>query len=154
MNEVQKVGEAETSPFALPCSALLGYAQPGRAMLGFAVPHPYERKLQKVLEAMGSLYTIQDILTALHAGKMQMLAENDSIAVTQICCFPRAKVLEILAVVGDLEDLRILHDRVLNFAEKIGAGVIQAYGRRGWFADAKQRGWKVKARSFVYQREM
>ena len=103
---------------------------------------------------MGGLYLAQDILTAVHAGRMQMFSENDSIAVTQIGVFPRCKVLEIIVVVGDLDELRILHDRVLAYAEEIGASVVQAYGRRGWNPDAARRGWKVKARSFLYQKDM
>ena len=103
---------------------------------------------------MGGLYLAQDILAAVHAGKMQMFAEGDSIAVTQIAVFPRGKVLEVIAVVGDINDLRILHDRLLIFATEIGATVIQAFGRKGFLPDAQRRGWRVKARSFVYQREL
>jgi hypothetical protein len=59
-----------------------------------------------------------------------------------------------LAVVGKLEELRTLHDRILIFASEVGAGVIQAYGRRGWLPDAERRGWKIKAKNYVYQRDM
>jgi hypothetical protein len=114
----------------------------------------YHRKLARVLDRMGGLYSVQDILTAIARGKMQSFAENNSWAITQIAVYPKAKVLEIVAVVGDLDDLRILHDKVLKFAENMGIGVITAYGRKGWFPDAEKRGWTVKARSFVYQRNM
>jgi hypothetical protein len=103
---------------------------------------------------MGGLWLVSDILSLVRAGKMQMFAEGDSIAVTQISLYPRAKVLEIILVTGDIEALRILHDRLLIFAAEIGAGLIQAYGRKGWMADAQRRGWKVKTRSFLYQRDM
>ena len=116
--------------------------------------HPYHRKLARVLDRMGGFYTPQDVLVGIAAGKMQSFVEGDSWAITQIAVFPRATVLEILVALGDLDELRILHDRVLAFAEEIGASVVQAYGRRGWMADAARRGWKVKARSFVYQKEM
>lgn len=117
-------------------------------------PHPYIKKLDRILDRMGGLYLAQDILTAVRAGKMQMFAEGDSIAITQIAVFPRGKALEVIAVVGDINELRILHDRLLIFAAEIGASVIQAFGRKGWLPDAERRGWKVKARSFVYQREL
>jgi hypothetical protein len=116
--------------------------------------HPYVKKLNRTLARMGGLYLASDILRLVHEGRMQMFAEGDSIAVTQIALYPRAKVLEIMVVVGDLDELRILHDRLLTFAAEIGAGVIQTYGRRGWFPDAERRGWKVKAKNFVYQREL
>jgi hypothetical protein len=117
------------------------------------VPHPYVKKLDRILDRMGGLYLASDILRLVHEGRMQMFAEGDSIAVTQISLYPRAKVLEILAVVGDINELRILHDKLLIFAAEIGASVIQAFGRKGWLPDAERRGWKIKARSFVYQRD-
>jgi hypothetical protein len=117
-------------------------------------PHPYVKKLDRVLARMGGLYRVNDILAQVRDGKLQMFAEGDSIAITRIGIFPRGKVLEILAVVGDINELRVLHDRLLVFAAEVGATVIQAFGRKGWMADAQRRGWKIKARSFVYQREV
>jgi hypothetical protein len=116
--------------------------------------HPFNRKLARVLERMGSLYTVQDILSAIAENKMQSFVEGDSWAITQIVEFPRAKVLEVLVGLGDIDELRVLHDRVLVFAAEIGVSVIQAYGRRGWLLDAERRGWKVKARNYVYQKEL
>ena len=118
------------------------------------VPHPYHRKLARVLDRMGSLYTVQDILTEIANNRMQSFVEGDSWAITRIAVYPRAKVLEIFAVVGDLDELRTLHDRILIFASEIGAGVIQAYGRKGWLHDAQRRGWTIKAVNYVYQRDM
>lgn len=122
--------------------------------MNILAPHPYVKKLDRVLDRMGGMYRASDMLAEVRAGKMQMFAEGDSIAVTQIAVFPRGKALEILAVVGDIDELRVLHDRLLVFAAEIGASIIQAYGRKGWLQDAERRGWKVKARSFVYQREV
>jgi hypothetical protein len=116
--------------------------------------HPYHAKLARVLDRMGGLYTLNDILTAIAQGKMQSFVEGDSWIVTQVVSFPRAKVLEVFAAIGDLDDLRILHDRIIDFAAEIGAGVIRAYGRKGWLPDASRRGWRVKARYYVYQRDM
>ena len=113
----------------------------------------YHRKLARMLDAMGGLHTLNDILTAIAEGRMQSFVEGDSWIVTQVVSFPRAKVLEVFAAIGDLDDLRILHDRIIDFAAEIGAGVIRAYGRKGWLPDAVARGWKVKARYYVYQKD-
>jgi hypothetical protein len=118
------------------------------------VPHPYQRKLQRVLDRMGNLYTVNDILTEVAANKMQSWVEGESVAITRIALYPRAKVVEVLAVVGKLDEARRLHDRILVFAAEIGAGVIQAYGRSGWMPDAHRRGWKVIAENYVYQKDM
>jgi hypothetical protein len=116
--------------------------------------HPYHKKLTRVLDRMGNLYNVQDILSAIAVGDMQSFTYGDSWAITQIKDHPRGRCLEVFAVVGDLDEARVLHDKVVDYAFEIGAKVVQAYGRRGFLSDAKQRGWKIKARAFVYQREV
>jgi hypothetical protein len=116
--------------------------------------HPYHKKLARVLDRMGGLYTVNDILEAIAARRMQSFVEGESWALTRIAIYPRCKVVEVLAVVGRLDEARVLHDRVLVFAAEVGASVIQAYGRSGWMPDAKRHGWKVKAKNYVYQKDM
>jgi hypothetical protein len=117
-------------------------------------PHPYLAKLERTLARAGGLYTRKDILDALEKKEMQSFIEGDSLALTRIALYPRAKVVEVLAVVGKLDEARILHDRILIFASEVGARVIQAYGRHGWLHDAQRRGWKVIAENYVYQRDI
>jgi hypothetical protein len=117
-------------------------------------PHPYYAKLKRTLARAGNLYTVKDILDCLEKNEMQSFVEGDSLALTRIAIYPRAKVVEVLAVVGKLDEARVLHDRVLIFASEVGANVIQAYGRHGWLHDAQRRGWKVIAKNYVYQRDV
>ena len=91
---------------------------------------------------------------AVRENKMQMFAENDSIAITQVIQFPRARMLEILIALGDIDQCRILHDRVLQYARDNDISLVQAYGRRGWLADARSHGWKVRTTSYLYQKEL
>jgi len=114
--------------------------------------HPYVKKLERVLDRMGGLYTASDLIDKVKGGTMQMFCLNDSIAVSQISVYPRARVLDIIVAIGNVDELRELHERILEFAKKLDVNVIQAHGRRGWVADAEKRGWRVKARTFVYQK--
>jgi hypothetical protein len=116
--------------------------------------HPYLAKLDRTLNRAGGLYTRKDILSCLEKNEMQSFVEGESLALTRIALYPRAKVVEVLAVVGKLDEARILHDRILIFASEVGARVIQAYGRHGWLHDAQRRGWKVIAENYVYQRDV
>ena len=116
--------------------------------------HPYHRKLARVLDRMGGLYVLNDILTEIAQGRMQSFVEDESWALTRVAQYPRAKVVEVLAVVGRLDKARVLHDRILVFAAEIGAGIVMAYGRSGWMPDAEKRGWKIKTKNYVYQKEM
>ena len=114
--------------------------------------HPYHARLERVLARMGGLYTFNDIMSLVAQNQMQSWAEGDSWALTRIGIYPRGKAVEVMAVVGSLEESRILHDRIIQFANEVGAKVIQAYGRIGWKDDAEERGWKVVAENYVYQR--
>jgi hypothetical protein len=114
----------------------------------------YEQKLTRVLDRMGGLYTLDDILERLGDGRMQSFAVNNSLAVTEIGVFPRARKLHVVVMVGDIADGEALHDKVLEFARKVEVPLISADGRRGWLPQAEAHGWRVKARSYLYQREL
>ena len=60
----------------------------------------------------------------------------------------------MIVAVGNLDELRDLHDRLLKFAGDHDIGLVQAYGRGGFIPDASKRGWRNKARGFLYQRTM
>ena len=73
--------------------------------------HPYHAKLGRVLDRMGGLYTVQDILNLIAIGRMQSFTEGDSWAVTQIAVTPRCEMLEIIFMLGSLSECRILHEQ-------------------------------------------
>lgn len=115
---------------------------------------PYHAKLARVLDAMGGLYLLDDILTRIHDGRMQSHVVGNSWAVTEIGDFPRARKLNILAVVGDLPDIEMLEAKVLSYADDVNAGLISAYGRRGWLPHAKALGWRLKTKSYLYHKDL
>lgn len=114
----------------------------------------YEHKLERVLDAMGGLYLLDDILTRIGDGRMQSHVVNNSWAVTEIGDFPRARKLNILAMVGDLEDVDELERKVLRYADDVNAGLISAYGRRGWLPIARDLGWRLKTKSYLYHKDL
>jgi hypothetical protein len=116
--------------------------------------HPYHAKLARTLDRMGGVYNVSDVLKAISENRMQGFADGDSWAITQVVDYPRARVLDIVAAVGDLEACRRLHDRILEYAARNDITFVQAYGRRGWLGDAKRNGWKVRTTSYLYQRDM
>jgi hypothetical protein len=153
MNKVQEIEGAEAPSLALPSRAMPDCAEPCRAAPRLA-PHPYHKKLARVLDRMGGLYELSDILDALAKGRMQSFIYGNSWLVSQITLFPRRRVLEIVFALGDLGDLRILHGQVLKYAQDNNISLVSAHGRRGWFRDADRRGWRVKAESYLYHRDL
>ena len=114
----------------------------------------YEQKLKRVLDGMGGLYLLDDILTAIGEGRMQSHVVNNSWAVTQIQDFPRARVLNLFAVVGDQPDIPALQEKVLDYADDVNAALVSAHGRRGWFPQARACGWKLKTRNWLWHKEL
>jgi hypothetical protein len=150
-------GSAMQRP-GLPCLATPRQAEPGNARPRFAKPRgdaaSYHRKMARVLDRMGGLYRLDDILTAVHENRLQSFARANSWALTQIIQFPRARVLQIIAIVGDINDIDALQAQILDYANQNGCGLISAYGRRGWIEHAQKRGWRVKARSYLYHKDV
>lgn len=114
----------------------------------------YHRKLGRVLDAMGGLYTVNDLLTAIADGRMQSFAVGNSWAVTELAQFPRARKLNIVAVVGDMPDMEALQSKILAYAGEVNAGLVSAYGRHGWIPKAEALGWRLKAKNYLYHKEM
>ena len=114
----------------------------------------YHRKLQRALDRQGGLYTLEDIREQLADGRMQSWVHNNSWAVTQISVYPRRRLLDVVAVVGDLGDCRILNEKLVKFANEMGVDLIASYGRRGWVRLGERLGWKVKTTSYLYHREL
>jgi len=116
----------------------------------------YEQKLARVLDRMGSVYLVSDILTAISKGEMQSFVANNSWAITKISDFPRARQLELLALVGDLADLDPLHAKILTYANEVNAGLLSTHGRLGWLREGsfERLGWRLKAKGHLYQKEL
>ena len=113
----------------------------------------YHAKLEKTLERMGGLYTLEDILERIADGRMQSFTEGNSWMITQIGVYPRRRVLELFATTGDLKD-RAVYDKVLAFAKEMGIDLLVGVGRRGWLPEAEKHGFKVKTVSYLYYREL
>jgi hypothetical protein len=114
----------------------------------------YHKRLARALDRQGGLWSISDILERISAGTMQSFVKNNSWIVTQISVFPRRRMLEIVAAVGDLGDCRALHNEVIAFADRMNVDLVAAYGRLGWVRDARRNGWKIKTTSYLYHKEL
>ena len=50
--------------------------------------------------------------------------------ITQISNFPRAPSFEVIGLVGDLKDYRVLDEKLVGFAGEMNIDLVSAYGRR------------------------
>lgn len=107
------------------------------------------KKMNRLLKVMGGVYELEDIIDNVKSGKMQGHTEGNSWAVTQVIDFPRARVLQVVAVVGDMDAVDVLDGKVQEYARLVGATRIRTFGRNGWKHKAAERGWKQTQAIFV-----
>lgn len=107
-------------------------------------------RLDKMLEASGGLYIFEDIVELIHTGQMQSFADGDNWVVTQVNKFPRKTVLDIVLVIGDMEAVLAMEDRLVAYAAEVGAEIIVATGRLGW-SKVHPTNWKPVSVNFVRQ---
>jgi hypothetical protein len=114
----------------------------------------YHRKLGRVLDRMGAVYTLGDIMERLDDGRMQSFSHGNSMLVTQVNVYPRARALDFLLAVGDLKDWPAIHDDAVAFADAHDISLIRAYGRRGWMPFIRDHGWRSLTTNQVYVKEL
>lgn len=116
----------------------------------------YHRKMARALDRMGGLFTLNDILTAIAEGRMQSFVHNNSWAITQVNQYPRARTLQLVAMVGDLADVDALHEQILSYADQANCGLLSTYGRLGWIREGSFRrlGWRLKTKSYLFHRDL
>jgi hypothetical protein len=114
----------------------------------------YEQKLARILDRMGALYALNDILDRIADARMQSFVVNNSWAITQVQDFPRARQLHVIALIGDLADGDALHAKVLDYAREVNARLVSAHGRMGWMPKAHEHGWRLKAKTYLYHKDI
>lgn len=101
-----------------------------------------KKKMDRALRSGDGLYSLEDVEAGLKSGNMQSHVEGDTWAITQVQQWPRRKAVHVLFVVGTLENSVKLEAKVESWAKDIGADLITAIGRGGWWLH-KTPGWRI-----------
>lgn len=109
-------------------------------------------RFAKALHIGGDLFSPDDIFERINDHRMQSFVRNNTWVVTQVSVYPRRKVLDIVLLVGELEDAKAMEPEIVKFARDIDATLIQAYGRFGWDKFAAANGWRVASQ--VYHKDI
>lgn len=110
--------------------------------------HPFHEMVIRMLKRYGDLYSLNDILEQIADGRMQSFCRGETWAVTQINEYPRRKALDLVFVVGDMEELERMESDIIAFGRKMGCTLIMTNGRMGWLKK-KFKGWKAVSCMFV-----
>lgn len=85
------------------------------------------------IEMTNGTHTEDDVLASLIQGNMKLWRKGKSGLVTEICNYPRMKVINVFLAGGDLEDVMSLQSDIENYGRKMGcqrAAMVAA--RDGW----------------------
>jgi len=101
------------------------------------------RRIKKALKKGGDTHTFDDMVKLLTEGRLQMFENGESVCVTEILSAPQKRYLSIFLAAGNMDELKELQPRIVQFARENGCKFIQACGRMGWEKVATD-GWKKR----------
>ena len=104
-----------------------------------------EPLLQRVLTRIDSGHTVDDVVTKIQYGDMQLwrVYEWQALVVTQITALPQHRVLSVVYLAGEgLKDwLAELTEALRHYAQQHSCKYVEAYGRDGWRKPTKPLGF-------------
>lgn len=92
----------------------------------------HRKGLEKALSYTNDLYTFEDVVEQVEAGKLHILEFRHSIVVYGIDQHPRGRVLNVFLATGNLPDMSFLEAGLVKIARIYGCKRISLTGRRGW----------------------
>lgn len=99
------------------------------------------KKIERALRLNNYMYDLSDIDYGLDTGEMQGHVEGSTWAITQVHNWPRQKTVNILFVVGNLEEAIRLEMKIEMWAKELGATMLTGIGRDGWW-ERRTPGWR------------
>ena len=92
----------------------------------------HENLLLDALEYSGGTHNLEDVAMALHKDYMQLWPTNESVLVTEVVQYPRAKHLHVFLGAGNIDELQEVMPFVIKRAKEEGCSKVTLTGRRGW----------------------
>lgn len=112
-----------------------------------------QRRLMRALEVAGKTHGPEDVARAVSEGRMQAWSAGDSLVVTEVLAFPKAKGLNVFLAVGNLDEVMSLQPAIEAFGREHGCTVMRMEGRRGWARVLPDYGWK-QDKKVIYERTL
>lgn len=99
------------------------------------------KKMERALSLGLNLYDLDSIEHALNMGDLQAHTVGDTLAITRVGVWPKRKSVDILYVVGNIDEALHLEQEIIDWAKILKADLITAVGRNGWW-EHHTPGWK------------
>jgi hypothetical protein len=91
------------------------------------------------------IHLVEGVLT----GQFHVWPTENSAIVTEFHNFPKERHLHIFLAGGDLEEIKQLHDNVVQFAEAAGCQALTLTGRPGWIKALDDLGFSDNGLRYV-----
>jgi hypothetical protein len=92
----------------------------------------YQKQIEAALKYSGGTHLFEDVVAAVHEGKMQMWANGETVAITEIICYPRKKVLHVFIGSGKRKELFEMIESAWEWGKMNGCSSMTLAGRKGW----------------------
>lgn len=107
----------------------------------------------RALDVAGKTHGPEDVARAVSEGRMQAWTAGDSLIVTEVLAFPKAKALNVFLAVGNLDEVMSLQPALEAFGREHGCTVMRMEGRKGWARVLPDYGWKEN-NLVIYERTL
>jgi hypothetical protein len=110
------------------------------------------RRFERALAHAGNTHTAADVLDRVREGRARCWPSGDSIVITEVLVFPRARVCNYWIGVGNLRECSELQPEIDAWAVEQGCSVATATARMGWLRVIKTplgEGWRPAGIKYV-----
>lgn len=84
------------------------------------------------LEYNGGTHTIDDIFQGIERGRLHLWPAERGCLVTEFVHYPRKRVINVFLGGGDMDQLKDMHDAIVQFGKANGCTAATISGRPGW----------------------
>ena len=97
--------------------------------------------IKKALEHCGGTHSLQHVVDRLESGDAQYWEEGSAAIITELRETPNMRVLHFWLATGDLEDVILLSERIIEWGRYVGCQRATLAGRKGWEKVLARNGW-------------
>jgi hypothetical protein len=113
----------------------------------------FQKRLERGLKECGHTHTADDLRQAVDEGRMQSWVNNDSLVITEILAYPQGREMNVVLVVGDMNDIMDMQPRIDAFAREHGCSQMRTTGRHGLITVLPNYGWKP-SKKIIFERTL
>jgi hypothetical protein len=99
-------------------------------------------KLRQALAEGGNTHTVEDVLAEIERGDAQLWIDDGALIITKVEQYPQARVLSFWLAAGELEPVKALRKRAMEWGKSRGCDRAVLVGRRGWLRALKDTEWR------------